>query len=70
MNAKSKDKSGKEGVGPRYAVYDLEYDAAGGEGKRYLSNSHIAQESGFVQVLKCVIGARSHSSHGVLIMLV
>lgn len=34
VNAKSKGKDGKEGVGPRYAVYDAEYDAAGGEGKR------------------------------------
>lgn len=30
--AKSKDKKGKEGLGGRYAVYDVEYDA--GEGKR------------------------------------
>ena len=26
---------GKETNGPRYAVYDFEYDAPGGEGKRY-----------------------------------
>ena len=25
---------GKEGSGPRYAVYDLEYELAAGEGKR------------------------------------
>ncbi|KAI9725852.1 MAG: cofilin [Chrysothrix sp. TS-e1954] len=34
VNAKSKGKDGKEGKGPRYAVFDLEYDATGGEGKR------------------------------------
>ena len=33
LNAKSKAK-GKEWAGPRYAVYDFEYDAPGGEGKR------------------------------------
>ena len=37
INAKSKDKAGKEGPGPRYAVYDVEYDAPGGEGKRYVA---------------------------------
>ena len=36
LAAKSKGKDGKEGVGPRYAVYDVEYDAPGGEGKRYV----------------------------------
>jgi hypothetical protein len=30
---KSKDRRGNEGIGGRYAVYDLEYDTAG-EGKR------------------------------------
>ncbi len=25
---------GKEGAGPRYAVYDIEYEQAAGEGKR------------------------------------
>jgi cofilin len=34
LNAKSKDRKGKEGIGGRYAVYDLEYETAG-EGKRY-----------------------------------
>ena len=33
MNAKSKYK-GKEGKGPRYAVYDFDYELEGGEGKR------------------------------------
>lgn len=34
INAKSKDKRGNETAGPRYAVFDLEFDAPGGEGKR------------------------------------
>ena len=34
MNAKSGYK-GKEGKGPRYAVYDFEYELEAGEGKRY-----------------------------------
>jgi cofilin len=34
LGAKSKDKKGVEGIGGRYAVFDVEYDAAGGEGKR------------------------------------
>jgi len=32
--AKSKNKMGKETKGPRYAVYDFEYDLASGEGSR------------------------------------
>ena len=35
INAKSKDRKGNEGVGGRYAVYDVEYDLESGEGKRY-----------------------------------
>ncbi|KAI9704677.1 MAG: cofilin [Bogoriella megaspora] len=34
LNAKSKDKRGKEGMGGRYAVYDVEYELEGGEGSR------------------------------------
>jgi len=34
LNAKSKDRKGVEGIGGRYAVFDVEYDAPGGEGKR------------------------------------
>ncbi|KAF2012814.1 cofilin [Aaosphaeria arxii CBS 175.79] len=34
LNAKSKDRKGKEGIGGRYAVYDVEYDLDSGEGKR------------------------------------
>lgn len=36
LNAKSKGKDGKEGPGPRYAVYDMEYEAPNGAGKRYV----------------------------------
>lgn len=32
VSAKSKDKAGRDTIGPRYAVYDVEYDQ--GEGKR------------------------------------
>lgn len=34
MDAKSSYK-GKEGAGPRYAVYDFQYELEGGEGTRY-----------------------------------
>jgi len=34
VNAKTKNKQGKEGKGPRYAVYDFEYELASGEGTR------------------------------------
>ena len=33
LNAKSKNKAGVEGIGGRYAVFDVEYETAG-EGKR------------------------------------
>ncbi|KAK8205284.1 cofilin [Zalaria obscura] len=33
LNAKSKDRKGKEGMGGRYAVYDVQYDTEG-EGSR------------------------------------
>jgi len=33
-NAKVKDRSGNDAVGPRYAVYDFEYEMSSGEGKR------------------------------------
>ena len=35
INAKSKDRKGNEGIGGRYAVFDVEYDLDSGEGKRY-----------------------------------
>ncbi|GAB1313049.1 cofilin [Madurella fahalii] len=34
MNAKSKSKTGAVGKGPRYAVYDFEYQLSSGEGTR------------------------------------
>lgn len=34
INAQSKSKTGAVGKGPRYAVYDVEYELASGEGKR------------------------------------
>lgn len=34
LNAKSKDRRGNEGMGGRYAVFDIEYDLESGEGKR------------------------------------
>ncbi|CAK4033010.1 related to Cofilin [Lecanosticta acicola] len=34
LSAKSKNKRGEEGIGGRYAVFDVEYEADGGEGKR------------------------------------
>lgn len=38
MNAKAGHK-GKEGKGPRYAVYDFQYELEGGEGTRYAVTS-------------------------------
>ncbi|KAJ4302612.1 hypothetical protein N0V90_001501 [Kalmusia sp. IMI 367209] len=34
INAKSKDRRGKEGIGGRYAVYDVSYELESGEGTR------------------------------------
>lgn len=34
LNAKSKDRKGKEGIGGRYAVFDVEYELESGEGSR------------------------------------
>jgi len=34
LNAKSKDRRGKEGIGGRYAVFDVEYELESGEGSR------------------------------------
>ncbi|KAI9825227.1 MAG: cofilin [Thelocarpon impressellum] len=34
LSAKTKNRRGDEGVGPRYAVYDFDYELAPGEGKR------------------------------------
>lgn len=40
LNAKAAHK-GKQGKGPRYAVYDFEYELEGGEGKRYVEPHQI-----------------------------
>ena len=40
LNAKAAHK-GKQGKGPRYAVYDFEYELEGGEGKRYVGSHQI-----------------------------
>jgi len=34
LNAKSKDRRGKEGIGGRYAVFDVNYELESGEGQR------------------------------------
>jgi len=34
INATSKNKAGREGKGPRYAIYDFEYNLASGDGVR------------------------------------
>ncbi|KAF2637883.1 actin depolymerizing protein [Massarina eburnea CBS 473.64] len=34
LNAKSKDRKGKEGIGGRYAVFDVSYELESGEGTR------------------------------------
>ncbi|POS73036.1 cofilin [Diaporthe helianthi] len=34
INAKTVSKTGQEGIGPRYAVYDFEYSLSSGEGDR------------------------------------
>jgi len=34
LSAQSKSKTGKVGKGPRYAIYDFEYELASGEGSR------------------------------------
>jgi len=35
---------GKEGSGPRYAVYDFDYELPGGEGKRFVYTSSLVEE--------------------------
>lgn len=37
LNAKSSHR-GKEGKGPRYAIYDFQYELEGGEGTRYAAS--------------------------------
>ena len=43
LSAKTVHK-GKEGNGPRYAVYDFEYELAAGEGKRLVSAASIMKQ--------------------------
>lgn len=43
VTAKSKNKTGKETKGPRYAVYDFEYDLASGEGSRLVTYSYYVR---------------------------
>lgn len=40
LSAKA-DYKGKEGKGPRYAVYDFQWELAGGEGTRYTNCSRL-----------------------------
>ena len=60
MNAKAAHK-GNEGKGPRYAVYDFEYELEAGEGKRYTYQTKSAQQSLGANV---GIGAKSRLSPG------
>lgn len=46
LSAKSKDKAGKEVIGPRYAVYDVEFDAPGDAGKRYVTSLRCGHSDG------------------------
>jgi cofilin len=41
LNAKSKDRKGKEGIGGRYAVFDVQYELESGEGTRYVMVFHF-----------------------------
>lgn len=50
---------GKVGKGPRYAVYDFNYDLSSGEGTRY-----VIRVSETCPELTHDIEARLHSSHG------
>lgn len=59
LNAKAGYK-GKEGKGPRYAVYDFQWDLASGEGTRFAHGN----ESPMLIVLTNGSGTRLCSSHG------
>lgn len=50
---------GKEGKGPRYAVYDFEYELQAGEGKRYESSGCT-----WVWLMRCFLETRFASSIG------
>jgi cofilin len=43
LNAKSKDRKGKEGIGGRYAVFDVQYELESGEGTRYVIFSILVE---------------------------
>ena len=47
MEAKSSHR-GKEGKGPRYAVYDFDYELEAGEGKRYYRCTHLHTGRGWL----------------------
>lgn len=61
LNAKASHK-GKECKGPRYAVYDFQYELEGGEGTRYVMRSciHGIPED----VANKIAGTKSSSSRG------
>lgn len=58
----ARDSNGKPA--PRYAVYDVEYELSGGEGKRYVFLGVLHGEEVFVANLFALTGARSSSSLG------
>ena len=62
MNAKAAHR-GKEGKGPRYAVYDFQYELDGGEGTRYAVIPRC-REAGAEGKADSVLGTRSSSSRG------
>ena len=51
MNAKAGHK-GKEGKGPRYAVYDFQYELEGGEGTRYAADLTRRNRGGKTSLIK------------------
>lgn len=66
MNAKSGHR-GKEGKGPRFAVYDFQYELEGGEGTRYGDLAELDVKSSGEEELICLCEAeiRSPLSRGV-----
>lgn len=63
LNAKASHK-GKEGKGPRYAVYDFQYELEGGEGTRYVTPGCILAVHGVIA--NETPETKSSSSHGLL----
>jgi hypothetical protein len=73
LNAKSKDRKGKEGIGGRYAVFDVQYELESGEGTRYvdvLSRLCLGREKLRDERLLTdwVTETRSRSFHGARMM--